>query len=35
MAEQGNAVFSQKCPGARKDFKFEVRRTFGYVEPQI
>ena len=28
-------VVSQKCPGARKDFKFEVRRTVWYVEAQI
>jgi len=29
------AVFSLKRPGARKDIKFEVRRTGWYVEPQI
>ena len=26
---------AQKCPGARKDLKFELRRTVLYVEAQI
>ena len=31
----GHYDFAQKCPGARKEKKFELRRTVLYVEAQI
>ena len=32
---QDSRVYAQKCPGARKDLIFELRRTVLYVEAQI
>jgi len=33
--ENNSSVYAQKCPGARKDLRIELRRTVLYVEAQF